>query len=719
MTTIMHNPQLNIEQLAAVNHLDGPLLVLAGAGSGKTRVVTYRIIELLNNQIPPEKILALTFTNKAAMEMKERIRSLTNAHVLISTFHSLGVRILRESIHHIGYNSDFVIYDEEDSNKLLRSCLKKMHISEKEAPLKTLKRLISKSKNDLSEPTDTSKANSTVEQILPEVYKPYQRGLQDSNAVDFDDLLFLPIRLFQEHPEVLEQYQHRWFQILVDEYQDTNQAQYTLTRMLVAKSRNLFVVGDPDQSIYAWRGADIKNILSFEDDWPDAKIIKLEQNYRSTCNILNGANALIQNNESRYAKKLWSALGNGEKIHYKQCKNDQDEANFVVEQMLAHHQNDSISLNSFVIFYRTNAQSRIFEDVLLRHDLPYVVIGGISFYHRREIKDILAFLKMVHSSTDVISFTRTINLPRRGIGDTTIAKLVSGANQANMTLFDFCVTVVYDDTSLVKLSAKQKSGLKSYTDLIQSLRDINQEGSLNQLVVETIRLSNYLSLLEQDKETLEDRKANVDELIAKATEWEKETNNPTLSAFLEELTLKTSLDDDDGSTETISLMTMHNGKGLEFEIAFLVGMEDMLIPHINSKDSPDGLEEERRLCYVGMTRAKRLLYLTSAKMRFLWGSLRSMRPSRFLQEIPPKFITKQQTANTGYYDYSESEPANKEADDEMNFDEGDVVFHNDFGIGKLTKIGNCSLGTTYTIEFQKDGTTKTLVAKLAKLKKLK
>jgi len=632
---------LNEEQSIAVQHLTGPLLVLAGAGSGKTRIVTFRIAHLIDQGVPPESILALTFTNKAAGEMKERVHKLCSASVIICTFHSLGVRILRECIDTAGFNKNFIIYDEDDSNKVLKGCLDTLNLKDKEFSVKVFKALISNAKNQLISPDDVPHGSSPVENFFPQVYSAYQAKLKEYNALDFDDLLYLTVKLFQSRKDVLEYYQNRWQFLLIDEYQDTNEAQYMLARLLVEKTHNIFVVGDPDQSIYSWRGANINNILNFQTDYPGAKVVRLEQNYRSQSTILDAANALIQHNEGRLEKNLWSALGKGEKLSLHVSDDERGEASFVVNEILEHKNNRGCSLNEIVVFYRTNFQSRVFEDALLRKRIPYIIVGGISFYHRKEIKDILAFLRLIYSPSDFVSFERTINIPKRGFGASAIDKLRLCAEQLNISILEVCQRIIADDEHVrVKLNSKQKENLKTYLNLFYELK--NYEGSLQELVKQIIRQSGYLDYLKEDKETYEDRKENIEELIAKAREWELLSENPTLASFLEELSLKASLDEANLDGEKIHLMTIHNGKGLEFDVAFMVGMEEDLFPHANARDSVSALEEERRLCYVGMTRAKNYLYLTTVQSRYLWGSSRYMRPSRFLFEIPKEHIQKVQ-----------------------------------------------------------------------------
>lgn len=633
--------QLNPEQKEAVETINGPLLVIAGAGSGKTRVVTSRIAYLLQQGVPPSSILGLTFTNKAAGEMQERVLHLTANHVLISTFHSLGARILRESISALGYRRDFNIYDEDDVDKVLKLCIGDVVIPDGKKELKALRTMISTAKNNWRLPDDISPTEYTPGGLpLGTIYHAYQTKLREFNALDFDDLLFLTVRLFRDHPNVLEYYQNRWHYLMIDEYQDTNAVQYEMVNFLVAKSRNLCVVGDPDQSIYSWRGANIRNILEFEKDFPGAKVVRLDRNYRSSNHILNAANALISANARPYEKKLWSDLGPGEKLSLYTADTDRTEARFIGDRIAFHRHQEGISFKQMVVFYRTNAQSRAFEDYFLQRRIPYVVVGGLSFYQRREIKDILALLRLVKTGSDFISFERTINLPKRGIGGSTIEKIRVATMLEGIPIIDFCEKLVegMPVSNPVKLSAKQKEGLKEFTTLIRELQNCEQNMPLGKLVSEAIDRSRYETHLLEEKETYQDRKENLNSLVAKAWEWEESTETPTLEAFLEELSLKSSLDEADTTNEKVNLMTIHNGKGLEFTIAFLAGMEEDLFPHINSKEDRHAEEEERRLCYVGITRAKKYLYLTTCKTRFLWGVTRTQRPSRFLFEIPREYI---------------------------------------------------------------------------------
>lgn len=627
---------LNQQQLEAIKHLEGPALVIAGAGSGKTRVVTYRIVELINAGVHPSQILGLTFTNKAAGEMKERVQQLTNRYVLICTFHSLGARILRESISKLGYRSDFTIYDEDDSEKLLKACLGDDKFSVKSTEAKVIRGLISRAKNDLLGPheIDTRNLMTATEQLFPKIYAEYQAKLKESNAVDFDDLLFLTVQLFKDHPDILEMYRDRWRYLLIDEYQDTNATQYYMVKYLAEPTNNVFVVGDPDQSIYSWRGATIGNILNFESDYPGARIIRLEQNYRSRGNILYAANGLIKYNQKRFNKQLWSSLGEGETIKDFIANDGYSEARFIGERIKQHKEKDHIPFSEMAVFYRTNAQSRALEDYFLMRSIPYIIIGGISFYQRREVKDIMAFLRMVYASNDMVAFMRTINLPKRGLGPTTLDKIQFAAAEEKTPIFEYIAKLSEGKFENLKLSKKQSESLSNYVEIILKLREIHSKESLKDLVAAVIKETQYLDVIKEDKETYLERLGNINELISKAAEWESVAEDPTLVGFLTELSLKSSLDETNYSQDRVRLMTLHNAKGLEFKVVFLIGLEEDLLPHINSKDDPMALEEERRLCYVGITRAKEYLYLTRAQTRLLWGSERALRPSRFLNEIP-------------------------------------------------------------------------------------
>jgi DNA helicase-2/ATP-dependent DNA helicase PcrA len=692
---------LNPEQEIAVHHVEGPMLVLAGAGSGKTRVITFRIANLLQLGVPASEILAVTFTNKAAEEMRQRVHKIAHAHVLTCTFHSLCARILRESIHHLGYIKDFTIYDEDDSEKLVKECISSLGYKDEKGTAKAIRAQISSAKNSLISPQ-----NNVQDQITRSVYQLYQKKLKEYQALDFDDLLFLTVNLFKEFPDVLDMYQKRWSFILIDEYQDTNVTQDLLIKLLSARHHNVFAVGDPDQSIYSWRGATIGNILNFEHDYPGAKIVPLEQNYRSRSTILEAANALISHNQDRKKKDLWSNLGPGEKIGLYICENEHAEANFVIERILKHHRLENIPLKECVIFYRTNFQSRVFEDALLRERIPYVIIGGLSFYQRREIKDLLSLLRLVTSGSDYLAFSRTINLPKRGIGEATLEKLRDLSEGLGLDITTTCTQILEGKLSF-KLSQKQADGLKEYISILQNLCNMLENNAPLHTIL-SAAAERHFDYLKEDPQTYQERRGNLEELISKAAEWEEQVEFPSLSAFLEELSLKSALDDKDPNQDTVRLMTLHHGKGLEFTVVFLVGMEEDLFPHMHTKDNPDTLQEERRLCYVGMTRAKEHLYLSAARHRFLWGTSRFMKPSRFLSELPPALMQ-------AHHPVARALVEEQPTTDPSAFVVGDPVLHRDFGPGIIHKTYNTSLGLTYDVFFPKANSIRSLVAKYAKL----
>lgn len=695
---------LNPQQLEAVHHIEGPLLVLAGAGSGKTRIVISRIAHLLQLGVPAPEIVAVTFTNKAAGEMQTRIQKVAHHRVLACTFHSLCARILRTDIPVLGYSTNFTIYDEDDTEKLLKECLAAINIPYEKSTLKTLRSQISQAKNDLASIENMPGAH----EFFPQVYRLYQEKLHTYQALDFDDLLFLTVKLFQDHPDVLERYRRQWTFLLIDEYQDTNAAQYELVRLIAWPRNNLFAVGDPDQSIYSWRGARIHNILNFQKDFPGARIITLEQNYRSQNLILAAANALISHNTARYEKNLWSARGDGKKIGLLISDSERSEADFVIAQFKKHHLRENIPYKEMAIFYRTNAQSRAFEDVLLRERIPYVIIGGLSFYQRREIKDILSLLRVVDGGADFLGFQRTINLPRRGFGEAALTKLSNLASQENCTIFPLCEAIV-DRVLDGALSQKQREGLTEYVQAIRAARGmLHAKIPLHEIISSLIERTRYLEHLRDDPESFAERKENVAELISKAAAWEDDREKPDLSSFLEELSLKSSAEEHSDTEDTVRLMTLHNSKGLEFICVALGGMEEDLFPHVNARETPEQLEEERRLCYVGITRAKDYLYLTAAKSRYLWGTPRLMRPSRFLFEIPDEYVEKLHRAQTSSSPSSDTE--------EKSFLVGSHVEHRDFGQGIIQKSYHTSLGLTYDVLFPETGTERSLVAKYAKLK---
>jgi DNA helicase-2/ATP-dependent DNA helicase PcrA len=620
---------LNTEQKKAVSILNGPVLVLAGAGSGKTRVVVERIVELIRSGVSASSVLGLTFTNKAAKEMQERVHQITSCDVWVSTFHRLGARVLRESIHALGYTQNFLIYDEDDAEKVIKQCLEKMGVQEGKGEKKKYRQMISSAKNG-------GKVRDEFEEKLTRLY--YEE-LKRCNAVDFDDLLLLPIQIFKEHPAILELYQARYSHLLVDEYQDTNSLQDEMISLLAGAKRNLFVVGDPDQSIYSWRGANISNIMNFKAKYPEVETIYLEENYRSQPLILEAANALIANNETRYEKNLWSKRPAGAKIKEIGASNEKEEA-FLVTSDIADLKRKGVSYNEIAVLYRTNAQSRAFEDYLLSRGIPYVVVGGISFYQRKEIKDILAFLRLLLSDHDPLAFERVVNLLKMGLGKASLAKIVAGAELEAMPLYRYCKAIVegHPLQHPVSIPTRSKNALSRLTDLVDRLRGMKESSGVADLIREVIAESAYFDLLKEDRETYQDKKENVEELVAKAVEWDLEERGD-LVKFFEELSLKASIEEVDANQERVSLMTVHNSKGLEFYAAFLAGMEEDLFPHVNSREDDLKLEEERRLCYVAMTRAKDRLTLSYCRMRYLFGTSRFQRPSRFLSEIPKMYVS--------------------------------------------------------------------------------
>lgn len=713
---------LNPEQRRAVLHKDGPMLVLAGAGSGKTRVATLRIAQLLCSGVRPSEILGLTFTNKAAHEMKERVQKYASHNVLVTTFHSLGARLLRESIHHLGYSADFVIYDESDSEKLLKEAVRELQAGI-DLDLKAARAYISRVKNGLVvEP----------EQEFETLYHRYNEKLKKCNALDFDDLLRLPGELFRDFPDVLSYYQERWKYMLVDEYQDTNGAQYNFVKRLSGDRCNLFVVGDPDQSIYSWRGANIQNILNFEKDFAGATVVRLEQNYRSTNMILEAANAVITKNGGRYDKSLWSALGDGEKISLFSARSEREEARFVGRQV-QDFLDKGTKLSDICVFYRTNVQSRVLEDEMIARRIPYVIVGGVSFYLRKEIKDVLSMLRLLDNPQDLISFLRVVNLPKRGLGETTLEKIVSAQEQSGIPILHFMMKIYAEDawsTLPFTVTAKQKEGWADFAKTFHMLAETAENESLEELVRAAIFQSRYIDVVAQDAETKLERLENLEELIVKAAEWEEskkaaletaleeEKIEPTLSNFLADTSLATSMDNTDKEDDAITLMTIHNGKGLEYQVAFLVGLEEDLFPHINCKKTPEQVEEERRLFYVGITRAKRHLFISFAQVRSLWGATRTMRPSRFLQEIPQKLRTLVSMSQAP--SMQAPQPARPAAfvREETIFSIGETVFHPQFGVGRVENAREGSHGLMYEILFSKDEITKCLIAKIAPLSRL-
>ena len=646
---------LNKEQAEAVKSTEGPVLILAGAGSGKTRVITHRIAYLLDEcGVNPWNILAITFTNKAAGEMRERVDKLIGfgaESVWISTFHSMCVRILRRHIENLGYESSFTIYDTDDQKSLMKEVCKYLKIDTKDLREREILGEISSAKNELTTPLQYREENEDLGfryVRIADAYEEYQKRLKKNNALDFDDLLMKTVELFHSHDEILASYQNRFRYIMVDEYQDTNNAQFELVRLLAGKHRNLCVVGDDDQSIYAFRGANIRNILDFEKVYPDAFVVKLEQNYRSTQNVLDAANAVIRNNTGRKAKSLWTDRGEGTKIHLREFTTARDEAAFVADDIAEKCRSDRhLSYGDFAVLYRTNAQARALEERFVLTGIPYNVVGGTNFYDRREIRDMIAYLKTVENGQDEIAVRRVLNVPKRGIGLTTIGRLADYAVARDITFFE-AMERCRNITSLGRATVK----IESFVSLILQLREFKESHGLADLLREIIDKTDYNNyLLSSDDEDGEDRISNIDELISKIADYEETAEEPTLSGFLEEVALVSDLDNAEDGSEKVLLMTLHSAKGLEFPHVYLTGLEDGIFPSymaINSGDE-EAEEEERRLAYVGITRAKDDLTLTYSRSRLLRGEVQYNPPSRFLEEIPEELLDSGEdaTSHTG------------------------------------------------------------------------
>lgn len=632
---------LNDRQCEAVKHTEGPLLITAGAGSGKTKVLTCRIAHLLELGVAPYRILAITFTNKAAKEMKERVTNLVGAQadsIWLSTFHSFCAKLLRFEVDGFhGYTRNFTIYDSSDQLVLVKDCLKKLNLDDKQFTPRSVLGTISSAKNVLMDAKAfAAKASDFYEQKVADVYALYQEKLRENNAVDFDDLLFLAVRLLQENEEVREKYQTRFQYILVDEYQDTNHAQYALTKILAARWRNICVVGDADQSIYAWRGADIRNIIDFTRDYPDAASIKLEQNYRSTKTILHAANAVIDNNESRPKKTLWTENPTGNKIIHYQAQTEHDEADYIAGVIYNRHEISHEPYGDMAILFRTNAQSRVLEEKLMRYAIPYTMVGGTKFYDRKEIKDVLAYLRLLYNPEDSLSLTRIINVPKRNIGATTMEHVAAYAEAQGISLFE-----ALSSTDEIPVTKRARASLENFAAMIfDLLNDIEGKDVLS-LIETVIKQTGYGDMLDKEAEhdpQGESRKENVGEFLSVAKDYMDSNPEGNLQDFLENVALVSDVDDFESSDSKVTLMTLHAAKGLEFPVVFLTGLDEGLFPHSRTLMDPAQVEEERRLAYVGITRAERQLYVTNAVTRIMYGRISAYMPSRFLAEIPPQFM---------------------------------------------------------------------------------
>ena len=631
--------ELNEKQYEAVINTEGPCLIIAGAGSGKTKVLTHKIAYLIDEKdVKPWDILAITFTNKAANEMKERVTNLVGEianDMWIGTFHAVCVRILRKFIDRLGFQTSFVIFDTSDQKTMIKQIIKSQNLDDKIFSDKSVLYEISNAKNEMIEPEEYAKKykNDFRKEQIAEIYRIYQKRLKENNAIDFDDIINFTIKILMENGDILEYYTNKFKYVLVDEYQDTNKAQFTLVTLLASKYGNITVVGDNDQGIYSFRGADISNILNFEKDFPGTKIIKLEQNYRCTQNILNAANSVIKNNETKYEKSLWTKNEEGSLPKIYRGSDEYDEANFVVEQINSLKREEYYKYSDFAILYRMNTQSRALEDILRREDIPYKIVGGLKFYERKEIKDIIAYLRLIQNTSDNLSLTRIINEPKRGVGKTSLDKVAEISNSEGISMFEVIKNA--DKYGLGRVY----SNTREFVQTIEDLQTKKDDMKISELVTKTLQDTGYTKALELENTVeAENRIENLDEFLTVAIEFEEQSAEDSLSAFLEGITLSSDLDNMEDTDESVTLMTLHSAKGLEFPVVFLVGMEEGIFPGYKSITEPGELEEERRLCYVGITRAKEKLLLTCARQRTIFGSTSCNAVSRFLKEIPSAML---------------------------------------------------------------------------------
>ncbi len=727
---------MNPRQKEAVLHTDGPLLLMAGAGSGKTRVLTHRIAYLIEEkEVNPWNILAITFTNKAAKEMKERVNAILASggeDVWVSTFHSMCVRILRRDVDFIGYNRNFTIIDSSEQLTLMKRILKELNIDPKKYDPRSILGTISQAKNSLQTPQDFAKMQgSYYEEIVAKCYAAYQKELQYNQCMDFDDLIMNTIRLFEEHPDSLTYYQNKFHYIHVDEYQDTNHAQYTLVNLLAGRFRNLCVVGDADQSIYGWRGADMQNILDFEKDYPDAAVILLEQNYRSTKNILSAANQVIENNSNRKPKNLWTENKEGNKITYYRADNERDETRFIVDRMQEEIRSNHRNYGDFAILYRTNAQSRVMEETLLKANIPYKMVGGHKFYDRKEIKDILAYLNVLANPQDSISFERIVNSPKRGIGPGSIEKLRSFASLHEWPLLEAAQNV-----ELANIGGKAGQQLGSFGEMIQEVTQMIPYLTVTELTKEVLDRSGYLEDLKiQNTLEAQARIENLEEFLTVTQEFDKQFEQQNeedadapeekLTVFLNDLALVSDIDNLEEDASQVTLMTLHAAKGLEFPVVFLIGLEEGVFPLSRALMEESELEEERRLAYVGITRAEEALYLTNAFSRTLYGRTQYNRPSRFVEEIDQELLeiegmrpTPKKTpvfAKKTAYSYKQPETAvvsSKSATggEKNSWKPGDKVKHKKWGLGTVVRVSGTSKDLELVVAFPSQGVKRLLAA---------
>jgi len=708
---------LNPVQREAVLHTEGPVLIVAGAGSGKTRILAHRIAYLIEKGVSPQAILAITFTNKAAQEMAERVETLVGHRVSrgmwVLTFHSTCARILRREHQLLGLPSHFTIYDEADSERVIKMCLSELGVDEKRFPPRAVGAVIGRAKDNLLSAREyAGAAGNWYERTVADVYSAYERRLQGAGAVDFDDLILRTVQLFRTHPEVLEHYQERFRYVLIDEYQDTNRAQYHLVNLLASKYRNVCVVGDADQGIYSWRGATIQNLLDFEHDYPDAKQFILDQNYRSTRTILEVANALIEHNIQRKPKNLWTEAEGGDPVVRYRAEDEHDEAWFVAQEIERLVNDEGAhSYGDVAIFYRTNAQSRVLEDVFMKAGIPYRVIGGVRFYERKEIKDVLAYLRVVVNPQDTVSIRRIINTPKRGIGDQSVAALEAFAREEEITLLE----ASRRGDEVTALSTRARGGVNEFVRVMDRLRDLLAEGAKPSRMIEAAFTdSGYYAELDAERTVeAESRKENLREFVGVGAEFEARFEDAALPEFLEQVALVTEQDEYDEAASAVALMTLHNAKGLEFDVVFVAGMEDGIFPHHRSMTDPQELEEERRLAYVGITRARRKLYLCHAWSRSLFGSSSYNPPSRFLGELPLDLVheiegreEKVTAAELGHGHGPVPEVA-----------AGDTVRHDRFGEGVVLAVSGQGPDAEAVVHFEEEGEKRLLLA-FAPLKKV-
>ena len=730
---------MNPQQQEAVEYTEGPLLILAGAGSGKTRVLTHRIAYLMEEKgVKPWNIMAITFTNKAAQEMRERVDQIAGfgaESVWVSTFHSSCVRILRRYIDRLGYDNRFTIYDTEDSKTVMKEMIRRLDLDPKIYKERNLLSKISAAKNEMITPNEYEKQVTRWEdRRVGEIYRAYQEQLKKNNALDFDDLLVKTVELFRDCPEALDYYQERFRYIMVDEYQDTNTVQFQFVSRLAARYRNLCVVGDDDQSIYKFRGANIGNILDFEKVFPDAKVIKLEQNYRSTQNILDAANEVIRHNKGRKEKRLWTENGTGDKVNFRQFQSGFEEAEFVAGEIGRKVRTGENHYRDFAVLYRTNAQSRLFEEKFLLANIPYKIVGGVNFYGRKEIKDLLAYMKTVDNSLDDLAVQRIINVPKRGIGAATIGKVEAYAAEQDIHFYDALLEADYIP-GLGRAAAK----IRPFTLFIQSLRSQLEYLSVKELLEKIIEDTGYVKELEaEDTEEARARIENIDEFISKAADYEASAAEPSLSGFLQEVALVADIDSVDDSSDYVLLMTLHSAKGLEFNEVYMAGMEDGLFPSYMTitGDDPSELEEERRLCYVGITRARKKLTLTAARQRMIRGETQYSKTSRFVREIPRELIDLGRDGTTEHafkkpelfggaevprkkYTAETFKPRQFTVTkaDSLDYGVGDTVRHVKFGVGVVQSIAEGGRDYEVTVDFDRFG-VKRMFASFTKLKKI-